>query len=73
MMNSVRTISRRWQEMGLKGSRATESSMPPGKILQLVVDHMSQDPDRRAGRSELKRRIALRSGIHLKKSVVPFE
>ena len=70
MTFSERTISRRWREMGLKGSGATEASLPVGEVVQLVVDHMAQDPDRRAGKSELKRRIALRSGIHLRRYAV---
>jgi len=67
---SERTIGRRWQEMGLKASHAVEASMSPGEVMQLVVQHMNEDIAGCLGQTALKRQIALRTGIHLKRKTV---
>ena len=69
-MNSARTVGRRWQEMGLKGSKATEETLSQGDIIQLVMDQMALDPGGRIGQNLLKKQIAMRTGIHLKRSVI---
>lgn len=67
---SERTIGRRWRDMGLKGSRATEASMPRGDVVQLVVAHMEEDVAGTLGKGALKKQIALRTGVHLKRKTV---
>jgi hypothetical protein len=52
--------------MGLKSSRG-ESSLPRAEVVRLVVDHIDQDLSRRMGQNALKKQIALRTGIHLKR------
>jgi hypothetical protein len=66
-LNSGRTVARRWKELGMKASKATEESIPHGRIVQLVADQMSMDPSRRIGQTTLKQQLALRTGIHLKR------
>jgi hypothetical protein len=52
--------------MGLKGSKS-ESELPREEVVQLVVDHINQDLSRRMGQNALKKQIALRTGVHLKR------
>jgi hypothetical protein len=54
--------------MGLKSSRH-ESALPRAEVVQLVMDHINQDLSRRIGQNALKKQIALRTGVHLKRHV----
>ena len=45
MTFSRRTVARRWHELGLKASNATEASMDPEKIVELVSEEIEMDPD----------------------------
>ena|ERR1700753_3240576 len=65
--DSERTIARRWKEMGLKGSRATEAEMTCDEIKQLVEEEMACTPSGRSGQNTIKKSIALRTGFHLKR------
>jgi hypothetical protein len=64
---SSRTISRRWKEMGVMGSRKSELVLPAGKIVQLVADQLEMDPSGQLGKNGMKQRIALETGYHLKR------
>jgi len=67
---SIRTIARRWKELGLKASRATEASLPPGQAIRIIVDQMALNPSGRMGQNAMKRQIALETGVHLKRKTV---
>jgi hypothetical protein len=64
---SDRTIARRWRELGLTASKATESSLTPDEIVGLVAEQMAMDPSGHVGQNALKKQIALRTGHHLKR------
>jgi len=66
---SERTIARRWKEMGLKGSGATEASLSPEEIVQIIHRHAGDRPSERLP-SKVKRRIAREAGVHLKRETV---
>ena len=53
--------------MGLKGSRSSEATMTDEEIIQLVADQMVLDPSGIAGKNTIKQKIAMRTGIHLKR------
>jgi hypothetical protein len=53
--------------MGLKGSRLTERCLNEDEIKQIVAQQMELDPAGRVGQSTLKKQIAMRTGIHLKR------
>jgi hypothetical protein len=54
--------------MGLKGSRTAEQHLTPDEVVQLVADEMATAPDGKLGQNSLKVRIALKTGVHLKRS-----
>jgi hypothetical protein len=53
--------------MGLKASGATEADLAHEDVVQLVVEHIGRDLSRQLGQNALKRQIALRTGVHLKR------
>lgn len=53
--------------MGLRGSKGTEDVMREGDVIQLVAEHMSDDPGGRKGQGLLKHSIAIKTGLHLKR------
>ena len=53
--------------MGLVASRRTENRLSRDEVVQLITDEMGEDPDGRIGQNALKSRIALKTGIHLKR------
>jgi len=67
---SERTITRRWREMGLRASKATEANLPRAQVIQLVLDQMAIDPSKRTGQNALKTQIALRTGLHLRRDTI---
>jgi hypothetical protein len=67
MVLSSRTVARRWREMGLMASKRTEEVLPPNEVLRLVAEEMATDPAGRVGQNALKVKIALRTGVHLKR------
>jgi len=67
-MNSPATIGRRWTELGLHASSKTDSALPLEVKRNLVVDEVLQDPAGLNGPRCVKREIARKHGIHLKRS-----
>jgi len=53
--------------MGLRASSMTESELPEGKVIQLVIDQMNKDPGGLMGQGAMKQEIALNMGFHLKR------
>jgi hypothetical protein len=53
--------------MGLRASKATEETLTQEEIIQLVADQMVLDPRGVQGQNTVKQKIALRTGIHLKR------
>ena len=68
MSNSERTISRRWKELGLMGSRLTEETIDEDVVVQLVSEQMAQDPSGKGGPNTIKKQLARQKGVHLKRS-----
>lgn len=69
LLESGRTVARRWRELGLRASRKTETTHAYGDLIQLVADHMSGHPDGGIGQTKMKYEIAVRTGLHLKRYV----
>ena len=63
-------MARRWQDLGLKGARSSETNLEPEAIVQLVAEAMALDPSGRSGKANMKRQIAMRTGVHLKRYVL---
>ena len=55
--------------MGLRASKATEENLLPEQIINFVAETMALDPSGRSGQNNVKKQIALRTGIHLKRQV----
>lgn len=55
--------------MGLKGSKASEAGLSEDDVIQLVLDQLKLDPSGIAGQNAIKQKIAMRTGIHLKRYV----
>lgn len=70
ILASARTVARRWREMGLRASRATEATIHRNEVIQMVADQMSLDPSGRIGKTVTKHEIAVRTGLHLKRRTV---
>jgi len=66
---SERTITRRWKDMGLKGSRA-EHDLTRETVVRLIAEQIQMDPSRRAGVNTIKKQVALRTGVHLRRDTV---
>jgi hypothetical protein len=64
---SERTITRRWKEMGLHASKNTERALERDEVIRLVAEQMALDPSGKAGQNTIKKQIALRTGVHLKR------
>jgi hypothetical protein len=53
--------------MGLRASKGTEKTLDREVVIRLVSEQMALDPSGKAGQNTVKKQIALRTGIHLKR------
>lgn len=58
--------------MGLKGSRSSEVTLSEDDVIRLVAEQMMLDPSGISGQNAIKQKIAMRTGIHLKRYDHPF-
>ena len=60
-------MGRRWRDMNLQASRGTEERMTHAEKVALVKEQLALNPARCPGQLTVKKQIALRTGIHLKR------